>query len=651
MLTFAERGKPAGAPTPTSLVRRAPASSLRRFQPAIEDRAVQRLPHAAAGDLEVDCGTTAAGRFGHDFSQVPADTQAPPEEGAGPSPALDIGGQWDLRARVSAITGIDVRGVPVEAGDARPWRAMTHEGRVTLGTQATQHDLAHELTHAAQQRSPSGAWLGAGEAERRADRVASAALEGESASVAVGRVPSAAVLGAGERYIRELPTPLPPPPANLTTDSLKVALNDKVAMGVIKAYGVKGVNPGDPEERFLYYALVRVVESLPKGAELDLITSIGAGKGEVTVRVDARGRADAELVGKSVPTVPATFNKVEEASAALKDKYKLEAVKGEGGKQWRVDELNKVFAAWERLKPREAAALERYTLIRTRRIVLEDEPNKLLEGLTTTEELVPKGATKATVRREIRFADQAFEADEAMFIGGDVAGAAPASYEVFIHEVGHALARKPYHDLHALAAADLAKRNQAEKDAHDAQVATIKAFKAALGRKYAKHDLDLAQALLGDVSAALKALQAFEQHPDDDHQKAAEGAISNRDATKASIAADNKVVAGLGPAVTAQDKYLAALKKFLEATDAMAASEAKAEELKSGSITKRLQAFIDFVNEHQIPPPTEYAARRWPKKPEEFFVEAFSLWKNDPAFFANYSPKLKGWFDAGEHLK
>jgi hypothetical protein len=60
---------------------------------------------------------------------------------------------------------------------------------------------------------------------------------------------------------------------------------------------------------------------------------------------------------------------------------------------------------------------------------------------------------------------------------------------------------------------------------------------------------------------------------------------------------------------------------------------------------------VDFVNQEHIDPPTDYARKHWPNDPDEFFAEAFSLWRNDPVFLGSYSSKLKKWFDDGNHLK
>jgi hypothetical protein len=47
------------------------------------------------------------------------------------------------------------------------------------------------------------------------------------------------------------------------------------------------------------------------------------------------------------------------------------------------------------------------------------------------------------------------------------------------------------------------------------------------------------------------------------------------------------------------------------------------------------------VTANGIQPVTQYAKDNWPAKPAEFYAEAFSLWHNDPVFFASYSAKLK----------
>jgi hypothetical protein len=596
-----------------------------------------RPPAVAPPSRGVSSSPQVPDHHGLGFSNVPL--HQPASEGG-------EAGLTDLRAQVSRITGIDVRSVPVEAGAAGGKRALTTGGRVTLSASASGHDVAHELAHAAQQRASAGPWLGAGDLERRADAVATMALTGRSAAITTGRAPSPAVLGAGDPYSREGIT-LPPPPAGLTAKDLKDQVDLKVKSGDITGYSLSGVKAGDPEELFLLNALVRLANTDRWGSELDLITTIGAGKGEVTVRFDVKGNAVARLVGKAAPVVPAAFAKPKDARDALVAKFKLAKVTGEHGRSWSIDELNKVLAAWGRLAPPEAAALEGYTLIRTDKLAQDGEP---LQGQTTHSDEVKAKETKVKHLREIRFADSAFADDPRSFIG-DAADAAPASFEVLIHEVGHALESKPFDDLNVPAAADAAKFNQSAATAHAAQLKANAAINAAKRGKFPKPDLTTGQPVFDAVSAAQRALQALETSPDTVNEKAAKQGIADRDAAKAAVANGNKVVAGLARSLTAQDAYFAALERLLAAKTAADASRAKADALKSGANTKRLQAFIDFVDKEKIQPPTAYARRHWRAEPAEFFNEAFSLWKNDPVFFGKYSPKLKAWFDGGNHLK
>lgn len=610
------------------------------------------IPHAHAEvvDRSVDTEGPAPGLRGVDFSRISLHHPGPGANKPGrisPIDGHETAGLGGLRTRVSRITGIDVGAVPVETGPTGDRRAWTTGGRVILGSSASEHDVAHELAHAAQQRASSGPWLGAGAMERRADEIAAAALAGaRGASIPPGRAPFAAIQGAGDPYSREGIT-LPPPPAGLTAKDLKDQVDLKVKAGDITGYSLSGVKAGEPAEVFLYNALVRLANKDRWGSELDLITTIGAGKGEVTVRFDAKGGAEAQLVGKAGPVVPAAFAKSTDASAALVAKFKLAKVTGEHGKSWTIDELNKVLAAWGRLSAAEAAALEGYTLIRTDKLVQDGEP---LQGQTTHSDEVKPKETEVKHRREIRFADSAFADDPRSFIG-DAADAAPASFEVLIHEVGHALESKPFDDLNVPAVADAAKFNRSAATAHAAQLTANAAINAAMRGRFPRPDLTAGQPVLDAVSAAQVALQSFETSPDAGNEKSAKQAIADRDAAKSVVAKGNKVVAGLARSIAAQDAYFAACERLLAAKTGADASRAKADALKSGANTKRLQAFIDLVTKEKIRPPTAYAAKHWPAEPAEFFNEAFSLWKNDPVFFGKYSPKLKAWFDGGNHLK
>jgi hypothetical protein len=46
---------------------------------------------------------------------------------------------------------------------------------------------------------------------------------------------------------------------------------------------------------------------------------------------------------------------------------------------------------------------------------------------------------------------------------------------------------------------------------------------------------------------------------------------------------------------------------------------------------------------------TQYAKDNWPSKPEEFFAEAYSLWRTDPEYLKANAKPLYDWFTAGHY--
>ncbi len=576
------------------------------------------------------------GSLSPSFAQVPLSSEK------GPSIPASLP---YLRSRVTGITGIDVSSVPVRNGNTFGKGSMTHQGRVTLGPGADLHVTAHELVHAAQQRASTGEWIGAGEAERRADHAATAVLAGREAQIAVGRVPEAAIQGANDPYSREALT-LAPPPAGKSPKDMRDLVDLKVQAGDITGYSISAKDT-DPEAVYLLNAIGRLANKARWGSELDIITDIGSGKGEVTVRFNAAGRAEAVLIGKSTPVVPAPFKTEKDATDELIRKYKLAGVKGEHGKKWGLDNLHKVLAAWSVLLPAEAASLAGFTLILTDSITLNGES---VSGLTDQSDKVDAHSPTPTHTREIRITEDTFTIDTKSFIG-DQKDAKPASFELLVHEAGHAIEGRAFADLNAVAVDDTASANKAGATAHTAELAGNAAFNAARRTRFTRAEVTIGTPLVNAISAAITALKAFELTPDTAHETAAKTAIADRDNAKAAMPAGHKVLTAFARAITAQDAYFTACEATLAAFNTATASTAKADALKSGTNTKRLQAFVDFVKKESITPPTAYAARHWPSEPSEFMQEAFSLWKNDPTFFHNYSPKLEKWFNDGNHLK
>jgi hypothetical protein len=101
------------------------------------------------------------------------------------------------------------------------------------------------------------------------------------------------------------------------------------------------------------------------------------------------------------------------------------------------------------------------------------------------------------------------------------------------------------------------------------------------------------------------------------------------------------------------DAYAAACEAEAATNKALSAAkkaEAAVEQAGPGGATetKHLAKFRAFVTKEALTPPTQYAKSGWM---QEWYAEAFSLWRADPAFLEDQYPKLKKWFDDGEHLK
>ena len=53
---------------------------------------------------------------------------------------------------------------------------------------------------------------------------------------------------------------------------------------------------------------------------------------------------------------------------------------------------------------------------------------------------------------------------------------------------------------------------------------------------------------------------------------------------------------------------------------------------------------------NNISPFTPYAKKNWPFKPAEFYAEAYSLWRTDPAYLKANAKDLLAWFEKSSYL-
>ncbi len=522
-------------------------------------------------------------RFGHDFSQVRVHSDSKAAESA-----------RDLNANAYTVGSHIVFGA----------------GQFLPETEAGQQLLSHELTHVVQQqRSPVPVARGVCDPgdfhERQAGAVAEALMRNGNIAPLLDSGPGT-ISHSLQRQPASPPPPqplnydrdiyhVPPVPVGQTAAKKRQELNDKVHKGEITSFTTKG-GAGNAEI-FLLALLDWLAKRDRWGTEADVIFAIDwpakpgdpAPQGQVTVRIDSKGAASAELIARGVPTVPPPTT-----ADALRTSFKLASVTDDKTARWSPAELGDVAAALAMLPPDDKAALEDVELIRVDQF--QGKPNDAAQfdfphPAASSAEAVNTHAT-------LKLATRAFTKDTLQFFGG-TAKTVPASFQTILHEVGHAVESEVYRSkwrAHAQALADVhaagnvpesVARQKERKEAEDKLKTTNNpAEKNRLEKKLKKFDLELA--LIADQAT---------------DKKAAETKLKEKEK---------------------------------EVTDMDAAGQ-----------TQRLTKFVDLVTRNRIAPFTEYTR----KGNKEFYSEAYSLWLVDPEFLQTNYKVVYDFFQSGDYRK
>jgi hypothetical protein len=244
--------------------------------------------------------------------------------------------------------------------------------------------------------------------------------------------------------------------------------------------------------------------------------------------------------------------------------------------------------------------------------------------------------TSAISTATLELADGAFSSDLKSFVGGK-ATASPASYRTILHEVGHAIASEALRDARAAADQAIAHANTLVGPLNTAVVASNAAGNEfnALIQKY--NDLvdafnNAVTANDSDMMAAAKNDLGGKKLEVDTKRNEADRLKKEEEVERAALEAAN---------MDAMAKQ-----KMVESYRASAGS---AGAFKSAADSKRVQKFIEFVTLNRIPPLTQYAKNNWPSKPEEFFAEAYALWRTNPEYLNANAKPLYDWFTAGHY--
>jgi hypothetical protein len=246
--------------------------------------------------------------------------------------------------------------------------------------------------------------------------------------------------------------------------------------------------------------------------------------------------------------------------------------------------------------------------------------------------------TSALSSATIKIADDAFASDSRSFVGGRAA-ASPASYMTILHEVGHAIASQALRNASAIADKATAQANTLVEPLNAAVVssnvagddlnAVIQQYNDlvhAFNNSLTANDPDITAAAKNDLDS--KELEVGTKRNEADRLRNEEQVkrlaleAANRDAM-----VKQKLVQSYRPSVGMNGSC------------------------KSATDSQCVETFVAFVTVKRISPLTQYAKDNWPSKPEEFFAEAYSLWRTDPEYLSANAKPLLDWFTAGHYLK
>ena len=276
---------------------------------------------------------------------------------SGPGQGLDA----PTRAFFEPRFGLNLSQVRVHA-DGRAARAATTIGAKAfaagshIGFAANQYApaspsgrrlLAHELAHVAQSANAPGA------------------------QAVVRRTPADPVM-----YDSTAAT-FGPPAASDTLASVKADISAKQAKTPDPDLGptvnVKGVTAGAPEELYVWNVLRLRGDRAKWGTAIQVVTAIGpkppdppggaAPVGQITITLDSKGNATAELIDRGPVAVPAAYPDKDKAVTALKTDFGFVSV-DDGTAAWTPGELNKVYAALSLLPPADRKVLTGAALVR-----------------------------------------------------------------------------------------------------------------------------------------------------------------------------------------------------------------------------------------------------------------------------------------------
>jgi hypothetical protein len=495
---------------------------------------VQRLARTTAASGAHDFGAVAV----HDAAERGVRTPS------APLPFLD---RIQQSFGLHDVTGARAHVGPAAADSSRRAgaSAFTSGEDVAFGETPTLRLAAHEAAHVVQQRHGVALTGGIGHRgdayERQADEAAERVAQGRSsedlfrfANVPVfnrpgqvvqrdepaPKVPASAPAKAPAAGPASAPAVAPPAvPLEYNRSFYKLSSPDPAwtepaielnLKRALKSFKVTGITPGMPAETRLYllYALNRLQGRDKWGQETDVVAPISraakAGDpdpvGRVTVRIDETGNAEVELVAAG-PVPVSTATTVATATALLKADPGFVSVRDDTTATWSDAEIADVTDAIAMLPAADRSSLKGVELIRVKTLVGDFAGEFSTGG-------VAAGAVVVTELPHLALADKAFADVGQAFFGG-TKRTVPASFDVILHEVGHAVEKENLRAAQEPLNAATAKMNE-KLIPYNAAVAKYNSVTDQYAKKYALYAAEKDATKKAKLATELTAIKAKE---------------------------------------------------------------------------------------------------------------------------------------------
>ena len=333
---------------------------------------------------------------------------------------------------------------------------------------------------------------------------------------------------------------------------------------------------------------------------------------------------------------------------ALIEKLKADfgfAAVTDGSSNWTVGELAETYAGLARLSQAERRVLAGVTLRRQANIT---ENGRQFDGEFEWDVSAVAGGSETApdLTQTLKMADSAFvDPDRASW--------------VVVHEVGHAVDSDKRRRARLAAGVAIAAENKTINTLNGARQAATAALNAGIrsANRYRAPDRAAANGFITAMRATHNAIEAFASSTSANaaaRERAADAAVTARNAARGRLPNNSPADGDFATACDLQDDALIATRAFVTARAAKVTARnavSAASGASNARISLRLERFRAIVLRHNIAPITPYARQNWPAQPEEFFAEAFSMWRHDPTRLERLARPLKAFFDAGDHLK